>query len=582
MRAYSDAVIQRAGAVEDNLGSLEKAWNWVKNAASGAWDAMLGVGRNPDTAMKRQDSFAEWQAAEKEYRALSSNLKVDPDYAGNNVLQKADAERLRNARQQVELKKQAYDLADQQYAQEGLTAAREKMRTDQQTQAIRSQQQFNQLVESGATAAEKRASAEKKLSQLIEKNRQDAKDGIATLWTDKDIAAARAGIEKQFKDAKTPKGKSYSTPAGDKAEEKAQAELLTLQAQLKTLEQHTSVNDVISKQRQDLWQTENQFTVLQEAAGRRQLTAQEKSLLAHKEETLEYKRQLADLGDKVASQQKLNQLADQAAKFHQQQSAARAGIKAQSEGVSSRDAGRATTLERLRESYAHNPQAQQKILEEQRATFKDEDALRANWQAGAKSAWADYADSAADAYGSMKSAASATFDGISQNMADMLTTGKANWADFTRSTLSMLTQILMKQAMAGLVSSATSALGFAGGGYTGSGGKYEPAGVVHRGEFVFTQEATNRIGVGNLYRMMRGYATGGLVGGSGGGVASPFGVNVYAPVSVTTGQGDSGQQKGNGDALGKAYQQVINSSIREGITREVRPGGIIWNATKQR
>ncbi|RVR24448.1 hypothetical protein EOL29_20035, partial [Citrobacter freundii] len=38
------------------------------------------------------------------------------------------------------------------------------------------QQQFNQLVESGATAAEKRASAEKKLSQLIEKNRQDAKD----------------------------------------------------------------------------------------------------------------------------------------------------------------------------------------------------------------------------------------------------------------------------------------------------------------------------------------------------------------------------------------------------------------------
>lgn len=72
-----------------------------------------------------------------------------------------------------------------------------------------------------------------------------------------------------------PKGKSYSTPAGDKAEEKAQAELLTLQAQLKTLEQHTSVNDVISKQRQDLWQTENQFTVLQEAAGRRQLTAQE-------------------------------------------------------------------------------------------------------------------------------------------------------------------------------------------------------------------------------------------------------------------------------------------------------------------
>lgn len=59
--------------------------------------------------------------------------------------------------------------------------------------------------------------------------------------------------------------------------------------------------------------------------------------------------------------------------------------------------------------------------------------------------------------------------------------------------------------------------GFAGGGYTGSGGKYQPAGVVHRGEFVMNSEATRNIGVGNLYSMMRaaqsgrGYASGGYV-----------------------------------------------------------------------
>ncbi|WP_252187398.1 hypothetical protein, partial [Escherichia coli] len=49
----------------------------------------------------------------------------------------------------------------------------------------------------------------------------------------------------------------------------------------------------ISQQRRDLWKAENQFAVLEEAAQRRQLSAQEKSLLAHKDETLEYKRQLA-------------------------------------------------------------------------------------------------------------------------------------------------------------------------------------------------------------------------------------------------------------------------------------------------
>ncbi len=64
--------------------------------------------------------------------------------------------------------------------------------------------------------------------------------------------------------------------------------------------------------------------------------------------------------------------------------------------------------------------------------------------------------------------------------------------------------------------------GFAEGGYTGSGGKYEPAGIVHRGEYVFPQEAVARLGVGRLEAMKNGYASGGLVGGgavAGGGSA---------------------------------------------------------------
>ena len=41
----------------------------------------------------------------------------------------------------------------------------------------------------------------------------------------------------------------------------------------------------------------------------------------------------------------------------------------------------------------------------------------------------------------------------------------------------------------------------------------EPAGIVHRGEYVFSAPATRRIGVQNLESMHRGYASGGLVGG---------------------------------------------------------------------
>lgn len=56
--------------------------------------------------------------------------------------------------------------------------------------------------------------------------------------------------------------------------------------------------------------------------------------------------------------------------------------------------------------------------------------------------------------------------------------------------------------------------GFANGGYTGDGGKYQPAGIVHAGEFVFTKEQTKAAGVKNLYAMAQslvGYAKGGLV-----------------------------------------------------------------------
>ncbi len=78
---------------------------------------------------------------------------------------------------------------------------------------------------------------------------------------------------------------------------------------------------------------------------------------------------------------------------------------------------------------------------------------------------------------------------------------------------------------------------------TGHGGKHEPAGIVHRGEFVFTKESTSRIGVANLYRLMRGYASGGLVGGGSAAASGIGGINVYAPVSVTTAQSNDTKQQ---------------------------------------
>ncbi|MEN5574498.1 hypothetical protein ABEK39_27680, partial [Klebsiella pneumoniae] len=72
---------------------------------------------------------------------------------------------------------------DKAYAKEGLAAAREKLRNEQQQQAIRNQQQFNQLLEAGLKPSERRARAQAEFNKLVEKNKQDAIDGIATRWT---------------------------------------------------------------------------------------------------------------------------------------------------------------------------------------------------------------------------------------------------------------------------------------------------------------------------------------------------------------------------------------------------------------
>lgn len=62
---------------------------------------------------------------------------------------------------------------------------------------------------------------------------------------------------------------------------------------------------------------------------------------------------------------------------------------------------------------------------------------------------------------------------------------------------------------------AINGVGFSGGGYTGDGGKYEPAGIVHKGEVVFSQRDVAMLGGANRVNSMRptfkGYADGGIV-----------------------------------------------------------------------
>jgi len=71
-------------------------------------------------------------------------------------------------------------------------------------------------------------------------------------------------------------------------------------------------------------------------------------------------------------------------------------------------------------------------------------------------------------------------------------------------------------SIATVLAQAAQSLGqFANGGYTGPGGKYEPAGIVHKGEVVFSQRDVSMMGGPQRVNAMRptfkGYADGGIV-----------------------------------------------------------------------
>ncbi|EOO9691437.1 phage tail tape measure protein, partial [Escherichia coli] len=524
LQAANDAATkgfdEQTRRLKENMGTLETWADKTGKAFKSMWDAILDIGRpesSADMLASAQKAFDEadkkwqWYQSRSQRRGKTSSFRANLHGAWDD-------------RENARLGLAAATLqSDMEKA--GELAARD--RAEREASQLKYTGEAQKAYERLQTPLDKYTARQKELNKAL-------KDGKIL---QADYNTLMASAKKDYESTlKKPSGVKVS--AGERQEDRAHAAMLALETELRTLEKHSGANEKISQQRRDLWKAESQYAVLKEAATKRQLSGQEKSLLAHEKETLEYKRQLAELGDKVEHQKRLNELAQQAARFEEQQSAKQAAISAKARGLTDRQAQRESEAQRLRDMYGGNPQALARVTGALKQTWADEDMLRGDWLAGLKSGWGEWAESATDSFSQVKSVATQTFDGIAQNMAAMLTGSEQNWRGFTRSVLSMMTEILLKQAMVGIVGRIGSAIGgvvgggvtastgtaieaaaanfhFATGGFTGTGGKYEPAGIVHRGEFVFTKEATSRIGVGNLYRLMRGYAEGGYVGGAG-------------------------------------------------------------------
>ncbi|EFO4100053.1 phage tail tape measure protein [Escherichia coli] len=565
--------------LKENMGTLETWADKTGKAFKSMWDAILDIGRPESSADMLASAQKAFDEADKKWQWYQSRSQR----RGKTSSFRANLQGAWDDRENARLGLAAATLqSDMEKA--GELAARD--RAERESSQLKYTGEAQKAYERLLTPLEKYTARQEELNKAL-------KDGKIL---QADYNTLMASAKKDYESTqKKPSGVKVS--AGERQEDQAHAALLALETELRTLEKHSGANEKISQQRRDLWKAENQYVVLKEAATKRQLSEQEKSLLAHEKETLEYKRQLAELGDKIEHQKRLNELAQQAARFEQQQSAKQAAISAKARGLTDRQAQRESEEQRLREVYGDNPAALAKATSALKNTWSAEEQLRGSWMAGMKSGWGEWAESATDSFSQVKSVATQTFDGIAQNMAVMLTGSEQNWRSFTRSVLSMMTEILLKQAMVGIVGSIGSAIGgavgggasasggtaiqaaaakfhFATGGFTGTGGKYEPAGIVHRGEFVFTKEATSRIGVGNLYRLMRGYAEGGYVGGAG----SPAQMRRAEGINFNQNNHVVIQNDGTnglpGPQMMKAVYDMARKGARDEIQAQMRDGGL--------
>ncbi|EEV2231063.1 phage tail tape measure protein, partial [Escherichia coli] len=441
--------------LKENMGTLETWADKTGKAFKSMWDAILDIGRPESSADMLASAQKAFDEADKKWQWYQSRSQR----RGKTSSFRANLQGAWNDRENARLGLAAATLqSDMEKA--GELAARDRAERDasQLKYTGEAQKAYERLL----TPLEKYTARQEELNKAL-------KDG-KILQADYNtlMAAAKKDYESTLK---KPKSSGVKVSAGERQEDQAHAALLALETELRTLEKHSGANGKISQQRRDLWKAENQYAVLKEAATKRQLSEQEKSLLTHEKETLEYKRQLAELGDKVEHQKRLNELAQQAARFEQQQGAKQAAISAQARGLTDRQVQRESEEQRLRDVYGDNPDALAKATSALKNTWSAEEQLRGSWMAGLKSGWGEWAESATDSFSQVKSVATQTFDGIAQNMAAMLTGSEQSWRGFTRSVLSMLTEIFLKQAMVGIVGSIGSAMGGAfGGGASASTG----------------------------------------------------------------------------------------------------------------
>ncbi|EMN6272650.1 phage tail tape measure protein [Vibrio cholerae] len=617
METYSEELVERADEAKKGLGTIEEAWDGIKNAASEAWDAMLNVGRKEtdyDALAEINEQIEDAQRRLNNARSMLNSGIASTGYGTGKV---DYSEQEKAAKKALDsLTKERDLLSDKIKTQE--EEAKKKAEINQlEKSAIEASQAINKVKEEGLSLDEKREKAVKAYLDNIEKIRKA--NPQSELLDPKAIEKDLDRIKEQFKEPEK-RAKAYVDGAGLQM-------LMRLREQEAALREQLTTSGKLGSSQQELAKFEQQIADIKE---KKTLTTQQKSLLAEQdairdqlnkniaiEQELALREQAIRLQNMQASVtaqlandiQKYEQslanygAGDEALKRLREEQAIRDDIAKQMERATSQNLAGKISNDELDSQRALFETSLQDRLAAMQKYYQDVDQMEGDWKLGVKSAFENYVYEAQRAAEISERFFSDAFNAMEDSIYNFVTTGELSFKDFANSIISDMARIASQQAALGLLqtgagflkdSSLAGFLGFSSGGYTGSGGKFEPAGIVHKGEVVWSQDDINRAGgVGivealrkgalNFKEGLKGYADGGVVGMAPAlaGATSSYSSSIVIQQEINIGQSESGTSA-NPQAVAKAYADAAKMGAREEIIMQLKPGGMIWRAQNGR
>ncbi|QVW29537.1 tail tape measure protein [Stenotrophomonas phage BUCT603] len=577
IKLMADTLHTRSGQMVENTGYLEKAWRGVKNAVAETWDAIKAIGRDEtitDRINQLKGNLKNLEAQTTLYAGLSEKKRkelADQWRAEIAAMEKAAAgakainvengqtpEQRRALEANVAFQKTVSSEMDKQLTLEEKIA---KMRNDALKAGVTNYDLIDQR------EAQMRDAEARRLAKRVQPT-GDGGLGAAKLQAIKAegeaekaaIANTTQELRAQF-GAREVSAKDYYDRMRQLAEQSTEVEAKTIQRQIESLREQTGKRKESGAIAQQIAALESQLGKVREAGASkvRVLTTEEETAARKRAEGLQaYRDAMQAQTDTLAKQMDAMVARERmSSRDFEQQSAINAVLAEQAKQLKAiadeeqrRNLDKGEADER-RDALRQQTRDQIQII---RDGYAEADAARLDFMGGVDKGFAEFTQSASDISGQMANALSNAFNGAADAIVQFTQTGKLSFSDLARSIMADLTRIAVKIAMSqaltsmfgnmgggagGAAAGAMSSFGnnlasqggsFWTGGYTGAGGKYEPAGVVHKGEVVFSQDDVARAGgVAAVERMrMSGGAspitTGGF--GGGGGAASPANVVV--------------------------------------------------------